>query len=97
MAQDKAYKNPDKDPRGPWTSGDLSARNFYSKGTYSITCPSGRVVAGPPPGNYWRFAEEKFLELDRDNRIWWGKDGDNIPRLKRFLSDVQRGVVPQTL
>jgi len=95
--QDKAYKNPDKDPRGPWTSGDLSARNFYSKGTYPITCPSGRVVAGPPPGNYWRFAEEKFLELDRDKRIWWGKDGDNIPRLKRFLSDVQQGVVPQTL
>jgi len=97
LAQDKAYKNPDKDQRGPWTSGDLSARNFYSKGTYPITCPSGRVVAGPPPGNYWRFAEKKFLELDRDNRIWWGKGGDNIPRLKRFLSDVQWGVVPQTL
>lgn len=97
VAQDKAYKNPDKDPRGPWTSGDLSARNFYSKGTYPITCPSGRVVAGPPPGNYWRFSEERFLELDRDKRIWWGKDGDNIPRLKRFLTDVQKGVVPQTL
>jgi adenine-specific DNA-methyltransferase len=97
LAQNKAYKNPDRDPRGPWTSGDLSARNFYSKGTYAITCPSGRVVAGPPPGNYWRFAEEKFLELDRDKRIWWGKNGDNIPRLKRFLSDVQQGVVPQTL
>jgi hypothetical protein len=97
VAQDKAYKNPDKDPRGPWTSGDLSARNFYSKGTYPITCPSGRVVAGPPPGNYWRFSEERFLELDRDKRIWWGKDGDNIPRFKRFLTDVQKGVVPQTL
>lgn len=97
VAQDKAYKNPDKDPRGPWTSGDLSARNFYSKGTYPITCPSGRVVAGPPPGNYWRFSEERFLELDRDKRIWWGKDGDNIPRFKRFLTDVQQGVVPQTL
>ncbi len=96
-AQDKAYKNPDKDRRGPWTSGDLSARNFYSKGTYPITCPSGRLVAGPPPGNYWRFSEERFHELDRDNRIWWGKDGNNIPRLKRFLSDVQQGVVPQTL
>jgi len=97
VAQDKAYKNPDKDPRGPWTSGDLSARNYYSKGTYPITCPSGRVVAGPPPGNYWRFSEERFLELNRDKRIWWGKDGDNIPRFKRFLSDVQQGVVPQTL
>jgi len=95
--QDKAYKNPDKDPRGPWKAGDLSARNFSSKGTYPITCPSGRVVAGPPPGNYWRFAEEKFLELDRDKRIWWGKDGNNVPAIKRFLSDVQQGVVPQTL
>ena len=97
VAQDKAYKNLDKDRRGPWKAGDLSARNYYSKGTYSITCPSGRVVAGPPPGNYWRFAEEKFLELDRDGRIWWGKDGNNVPALKRFLSDVKQGVVPQTL
>lgn len=96
-AQDKAYKNPDNDPRGPWTSGDLSARNFYSKGIYAITCPSGRVVAGPPPGNYWRFSEEKFNELDQDRRIWWGKNGDNTPRLKRFLTDVKQGVVPQTL
>ena len=97
MDQDKAYKNLDKDPRGPWKAGDMSARNFYSKGTYPITCPSGRVVAGPPPGNYWRFAEEKFLELDRDKRIWWGKDGNNVPAFKRFLTDVQQGVVPQTL
>lgn len=97
VAQDKAYKNLDKDLRGPWKAGDLSARNFYSKGTYPITCPSGRVIAGPPPGNYWRFSQEKFLELDRDKRIWWGKDGNNVPAFKRFLSDVQKGVVPQTL
>ena len=97
LDQDKAYKNPDKDPRGPWKAGDMSARNFYSKGTYPITCPSGRVVAGPPPGNYWRFSEARFLELDRDKRIWWGKDGNNVPAFKRFLSDVQQGVVPQTL
>lgn len=96
-AQDKAFKNPDKDVRGAWKAGDLSARNFYSKGTYAITCPSGRVVAGPPPGNYWRFSEEKFKELDRDGRIWWGRDGNNIPAIKRFLSEVKQGVVPQTL
>lgn len=96
-AQDKAYKNPDRDTRGPWKAGDMSARNFYSKGTYPITCPSGRVVVGPPPGNYWRYSEEKFLEMDRDKRIWWGKDGNNVPAIKRFLSDVQQGVVPQTL
>src|SRR5262249_37799164 len=86
-AQDARYKNPDNDHRGPWTSGDLSARNFYSEGTYSITCPSGRVISGPPPGMYWRVSKAKFEELDKEQRIWWGKDGNNVPRLKRFLSD----------
>ena len=76
-SHDKSYKNPDDDPRGPWTSGDLSARNYYSAGTYEITTPKGRVIAGPPKGMYWRVSKEKFLELDRDNRIWWGKKGDN--------------------
>lgn len=96
-SQDKAYKNPDNDPRGAWTSGDLSARNYYSKGTYQIVGPTGRVISGPPPGMYWRFSEEKFKELDADGRIWWGKSRDNMPRFKRFLTDVQQGTVPQTL
>jgi adenine-specific DNA-methyltransferase len=90
------YDNQDNDPRGPWTSGDLSARNYYSEGIYSITCPSGRVIEGPPPGMYWRVSKERFLEFDRDRRIWWGKDGNGQPRLKRFLSDVKQGRVPQT-
>ena len=96
-AQDRAYKNPDNDARGDWTSGDLSARNFYGAGTYAITCPSGRVIPGPPPGMYWRVSKEKFAALDADGRVWWGKDGNNTPRLKRFLTDVKQGVVPQTL
>ena len=96
-AQDKSYKNPDNDTRGPWTSGDLQARNYYSLGTYPITCPSGREISGPGKGMYWRVSKEKFIELDKDNRIWWGKDGNNMPRLKRFLSEVKTGVVPQTL
>lgn len=91
------YKNPENDPRGPWTSGDLQARNFYSEGTYPIICPSGRVIPGPGPGMYWRVSKEKFAELDRDGRIFWGAKGDNMPRLKRFLSDVKAGVTPQTL
>jgi len=91
------YANQDNDPRGPWTSGDLSARNFYGDGTYAITCPSGRVIDGPPPGTYWRVSKRKFEEFDRDQRIWWGADGNNIPRLKRFLSEVKAGRVPQTL
>ncbi len=96
-AQEKAYKNPDNDPRGSWTSGDLQARNYYSAGTYAITCPSGRVIDGPGKGMYWRFSEENFLRLNREKRIWWGKSGDNMPRLKRFLSEVKQGTVPQTL
>ncbi len=51
--QDERYKNPDNDPRDSWTSGDLSARNYYSLGTYPVTCPSGRVISGPPRGTYW--------------------------------------------
>jgi adenine-specific DNA-methyltransferase len=95
--QDKAYKNPDNDPRGVWKTSDLSARNSYSEGTYSIECPSGRIIEKPPTGRYWTVAKPKFLELDKDNRIWWGKDGNAIPQLKRFLLDVKDGVVPQTL
>ena len=91
------YANPDNDPRGPWTSGDLSARNYYGEGTYSVTCPSGRVIDGPPPGTYWRVSKPKFDEMDREKRIWWGADGGNMPRLKRFLSEVKDGRVPQTL
>jgi len=94
--QDKAYKNPDNDPRGPWKTSDLSARNFYSLGKYVITTPSGRIIAGPPGGNYWRVSEENFWKLVADNRIWWGKQGDAIPQIKRFLSEVKQGVTPQT-
>jgi len=91
------YSNPDNDPRGPWKPGDLSARNYYSEGTYSVICPSGRVIEGPPTGTYWRVSKAKFEELDRDNRIWWGEDGNNMPAVKRFLSEVKQGRVPQTL
>jgi adenine-specific DNA-methyltransferase len=96
LAQDAAYKNLDNDPRGPWKASDLSARNFYSKGTYSITCPGGRKVAGPPKGNYWRFSEDNFWDLHADNRIWWGSDKNGIPAIKRFMSEVKQGRVPQT-
>ncbi|MHB1142247.1 MAG: site-specific DNA-methyltransferase [Sulfuricaulis sp.] len=95
--QDKAYKNPDNDPRGPWKAGDLSARNYYSVGRYPITCPSGRVIPGPPQGMYWRVSKERLAEFDREGRIWWGKDGNNVPAIKRFLTDVLDGVVPETI
>ncbi len=89
------YKNPDSDPRGPWLLGDLAARNPYDQGRYPITTPGGRVIDGPPPGSYWRVSKTRFDELDADGRIWWG-DGNVRPGIKRFLSEVRDGVIPQT-
>jgi adenine-specific DNA-methyltransferase len=93
----KARYKDDGDPRGPWASGDLQARNYYSEGTYSVTCPSGRVISGPGKGMYWRVSKANFDRLDRERRIWWGESGNNMPRLKRYLSDVKDGIVPQTM
>ena len=95
--QNKAYKNPDDDPRGRWRPNNLAARNFYSKGTYSIRCPGGRLIEGPPAGSYWRVSEEKFREMDREGRIWWGRNGNNVPAPKIYLDEVKQGIVPQTL
>ena len=92
----KRYKNLDDDPRGPWSSSDLTARNFYGQGTYEVISPSGKKFK-PSVGNYFRVSPTKFAALDEDGRIWWGRRGNNMPRLKRFLTDVRKGVVPQTL
>jgi adenine-specific DNA-methyltransferase len=94
---DARYTNPDKDKRGPWLRGNLNARNFYSKGLYPITAPGGRQIDGPPAGSFWRVSEEKFRELDADKRIYWGADGNSLPYIKRFLSEVQNGRVPNTV
>jgi adenine-specific DNA-methyltransferase len=90
------YSNPDDDERGPWTSGDLTARNYYGEGKYEVESPSGKIHK-PAMGTYWRVSKEKFKKLDEDDRIWWGEDGSNMPRLKRFLSEVKQGIVPQTM
>jgi DNA modification methylase len=95
--QDSAYTNADNDPRGRWRPNNLAARNYYSKGTYSIKCPGGRVISGPPPGSYWRVSEDNFWRLDREGRIWWGENKNNVPAPKIYLSEVKKGVVPQTI
>jgi site-specific DNA-methyltransferase (adenine-specific)/adenine-specific DNA-methyltransferase len=77
--QDDRYKNPDNDPRGPWTSSDLSARNYYSAGTYPVTSPTGRVIEKPPAGRYWTVSKENFDSLVQDNRVWWGKMATTYP------------------
>jgi adenine-specific DNA-methyltransferase len=92
--QDASYKNPDNDPRGLWRPNNLAARNYYSKGTYAITCPSGRIIHGPPSGSYWRVSEERFKELDAEGRIWWGKDGNNVPAPKIYLSEPECFINP---
>ncbi len=89
------FSKPDNDHRGPWTSGDLTARNYYSKGKYEVTGPTGKTFDSG--NNYWRQSYEEFLKLETDKRVWWGSDGNNTPRIKRFLSEVKEGKVPQTL
>jgi adenine-specific DNA-methyltransferase len=90
------YKNLDKDPRGPWKSSDLSAKRVTSKDIYRIVTPSGRVVS-PPAGSCWRVNTTKLNELIKENRIWFGPKGSNVPSSKRFLSEVQEGSVSKTI
>ncbi len=93
--QNNRYKNPDNDPRGVWQSDNLSIGRITEKDIYEITTPSGRKVL-PPPGNSWRISKEKFEEYLKDNRISFGSDGSNVPRIKRFLTEVKQGITPTT-
>ena len=90
------YKNIDNDPRGPWTSGPIQAGPRTESRVYEIITPSGRRVL-PPPQYCWRVSKEKFDEMVADNRIYFGPNGDNVPRIKRFLSEVKDGMVATTL
>ncbi|MDO5050770.1 MAG: site-specific DNA-methyltransferase, partial [Moraxella equi] len=85
------YKNIDNDTRGAWTSGDLLRKDVQSSGIYTVTTPNG-TKHNPPSGRSWRVSESKFLEMVADNRIWFGENGGNVPRIKRFLSEVQDGL-----
>lgn len=90
------YSNPDNDPRGLWTSVILSAKSGSSNLIYEIETPSGRKVM-PPSGRFWSCNQETFERWNKENRIWYGKDGDGTPRKKTFLSEVQKGLRPNTL
>lgn len=94
--QNKMYKNPDNDSRGVWQSDNLTVKTYSKEYDYPILTPNGRSV-NPPQNSCWRFSQSRIEELIADNRIWFGKDGNNTPRLKRFLHEVQDGVVPQTI
>lgn len=95
-AANNRYKNPDNDPRGSWQSDNFSVGPAVASNIYEITTPSGRKVL-PPDGYSWRFSKDRLRELIEDNRVWFGEDGNNTPRYKRFLSEVKNTVVAQTL
>ncbi|MCX7827318.1 MAG: site-specific DNA-methyltransferase [Verrucomicrobiae bacterium] len=86
----KDYKNPDNDPRGPWASVDLTGQTGHAtpQQFYEITTPSGRRLR-PPAGRCWAMAPATFQALIADNRIWFGKDGNRRPRLKKFLAETE--------
>lgn len=90
------YSNPDKDPRGDWSSGDISVKTYTPNCDYVITTPSGRKVK-PPTSRCWMFNRERLDQLIADNRIWFGASGSNVPRLKQFKSEIQQGLVPLTI
>ena len=90
------YKNPDNDARGVWVSGDMTVKTYNANYDFPINIPSGRRIS-PPKGVCWRFSKEKIDELIKEDRIWFGNNGDNVPRLKRFLKDVKEGITPLTI
>lgn len=94
--QDKAYRNPDNDPRGLWKPSDLTRAEHRDRDFYGITTPSGKIVY-PANGRSWSRPPDEIQRLREDNRLWFGVKGDAIPSLKRFLSEVKEGVVPTTI
>lgn len=94
--QESRYKNPDNDPRGPWLQGDNGTAKSASEGSrFPVTLPSGRTVV-PPPGRGWAFSQETLNQAKAEGRVYFGAKGDGMPIIKRYLSEVQGGIVPRT-
>lgn len=94
--QDNKYKNPDNDPRGSWMSQPIQVKTPSEAYIYPITNPAGEEFL-PPKGRSWQFSKERYEELVKDNQIWFGEKGNNVPRIKKFLSDVKDGVTPKSI
>ena len=90
------YKNPDNDPRGPWKAADSTVGPAIAERVYPITLPSGRIVV-PSSGRCWLYTPDKFKELEMDNRIWYGPNGDSTPAVKKFASEVKQTMTPMTI
>jgi len=94
--QNDRYTNRDNDSRGDWKAVDFSVKTYNAAYDYPIETPSGRIV-NPPSSRCWVSTKEKFNGLVKENRIWFGNDGNNVPSLKKFLSEVKQGITPSTL
>ncbi len=91
------YQNPDNDPRGVWKPSDMSVKTYNAACDYPITAPSGRVIE-PPAGRCWRLSKNAFLERLQDNRIYFGADGNSVPCIKRFLTELKYdGMAPTSI
>lgn len=90
------YSNPDNDPRGVWQSDNSTVGPVIAEKVYEIKLPSGRKIL-PPNGRCWLYTKKRFQEMIDDNRIWFGPKGDNVPRVKRFLSEVKQGITPMSI
>jgi adenine-specific DNA-methyltransferase len=93
----KRYKNLDDDVRGPWKSGDVLVKSFSKSGVFPIVNPNTGEEHWPPKGSCYRFSKESAQRYLDDNRFYFGKDGKGAPQLKRFLSDVKKGMVSKTI
>lgn len=90
------YSNPDNDPRGVWQSDNSTVGPVVSEKVYELKSPSGKVFL-PPNGRCWLYTKDRFQEMIEDNRIWFGENGGNMPRVKRFLSEVKSGLTPMSI
>ena len=92
------YKNPDNDPRGPWQSVTANVQDGHAVESqfYTIISPTG-VKHNPPKGRCWIYNEERMKREIAKGNIWFGKDGSNTPRVKKFLCDAKLGLTPETI
>ena len=90
------YSNPDNDPRGVWTSSDMTVGPVVKEKLYDIVSPNGKVLR-PASGRCWLYTKERYEEMCKDNRLWFGTSGNNMPRVKKFLSEVKQGITPMTI
>ncbi len=95
-AMDERYKNPDNDPRGPWTATDLTRAEHRDRDYWGLVTPSGKTVF-PAKGRSWSRPKENIEKLNADGRLWFGPKGSNLPRLKKYLGEMEGGVTPQSI